>query len=89
MMNIETKVKELKELQRMSEELNAEMESIKDELKKEMESRNTEEITTTTYKLRYVSVKSNRLDSTALKNALPDVYSRFVKQTEFKRFSIA
>ena len=50
--NIELKVKELKELQRMSEELNAEMESIKDELKKEMELRCTDEIITNEYKFR-------------------------------------
>lgn len=87
--NIEMKVRELKELQRMSEELNAEMESIKDELKREMEARNTEELTTNTYKVRYSAVRTNRFDSTAFKKVYNDLYHQFTKETVTKRFSIA
>lgn len=36
--NIETKVKEIRELTRMREELNAEIESLQDEIKAEPES---------------------------------------------------
>ena len=43
--NIDLKVKELKELQIMADELNAEIETIKDELKEEMVNRNVDEIT--------------------------------------------
>ena len=50
--NINERVKELKELQRMSDELNTEIEAIKDELKAEMAARNTDEILTSEYKLR-------------------------------------
>ena len=87
--NIEMKVKDLKEMQRMSEELNAEMESIKDELKREMEARNVEELTTNTYKVRYSTVKTSRFDSTAFKKIYNDLYHQFTKETVTKRFSIA
>ena len=87
--NIEMKVKELKELQRMSEEIIAEMESIKDELKKELEARNTEELTTNIYKARYSTVKTNRFDSAAFKKIYDDLYHQFTKETITKRFSIA
>lgn len=87
--NIEMKVRELKELQRMSEELNAEIESIKDELKREMEARNVEELTTNTYKVRYSTVKTSRFDSTAFKKVYNDLYHQFAKETITKRFSIA
>jgi len=87
--NIELKVKELKELQRMSEEITAEMESIKDELKRELEARNTEEVTTNTYKVRYSTVKTNRFDSTAFKKVYNDLYHQFTTETVTKRFSIA
>lgn len=87
--NIELKVKELKELQRMSEELNAEMESIKDELKKEMELRCTDEIITNEYKLRYKAVESKRFDTTAFKSKYADLYEQFAKLSVTMRFSIA
>lgn len=87
--NIELKVKELKELQRMSEELNAEMESIKDELKREMELRCTDEIITNEYKLRYKAVESKRFDTTAFKNKYIDLYEQFTKLTVSKRFTVA
>ena len=66
--NINQKVKELKELQRMSDELNAEIEAIKDELKAEMAARNTNEILTSEYKLRYTEVTSSRFDTSSFKN---------------------
>lgn len=87
--NIELKVKELKELQRMSEELNAEMESIKDELKRELETRNTEELTTALYKVRYTTVKMRRFDGTAFKKVYGELYNQFTKETITRRFSIA
>ena len=87
--NINERVKELKELQRMSDELNAEIEAIKDELKAEMTARNTDEILTSEYKLRYKEVSSSRFDTTSFKNKYVDLYNQFVKVTTSKRFTIA
>ena len=87
--NINQRVKELKELQRMSDELNTEIEAIKDELKAEMAARNTDEILTSEYKLRYKEVSSSRFDTTSFKNKYVDLYNQFVKVTTSKRFTIA
>lgn len=85
---IENKIKEYKELQRMADELSAEMEAIKDELKAEFEKEHTDTIITNTYKATYKSVTSNRVDTAALKKAMPEVAERFTKTTTTKRFTI-
>lgn len=87
--NLQKKVQEMRELQRMAEELSVEIENIRDEIKAEMLKRNADEVITGEYKITWKTVISNRLDTTALKKALPDVFERFTKQTESKRFCIA
>ncbi|MBE6964578.1 MAG: hypothetical protein E7441_00915 [Ruminococcaceae bacterium] len=87
--NINEKIRELKELTRMAEEIEAEQEAIKDELKREMELRQVDEISTNEYKVRYKQVTSTRFDSTAFKSKYADLYEQFTKTTTFKRFSIA
>ena len=87
--DLQTKVKELKELQRLSEELAAEITSIQDEIKAEMLSRHTDELNAGEYKVRWKEVVSNRFDSTAFKTMHNDLYSQFVRQTISKRFTIA
>lgn len=86
---IEKKIKEYKELQRMADELSAEMEKIKDELKAEFEAENTDTIITETYKATYKPVISNRVDTAALKKAMPEIAEKFTKTTTTKRFLIA
>lgn len=84
---LQSKVKELRELKRMREELNAEITAIEDAIKAEMQD--TTEVIAGEYKIRWTPVTSFRLDSKALKAALPDVYTRFMKETTCRRFSIA
>ncbi|WP_249312574.1 hypothetical protein [Congzhengia minquanensis] len=88
-MNIEKNIKDFKELQRMSEEIAAEMEAIKDKIKAEMSERGTDEIITGEYKIRYKTVKSSRFDTKAFKEAHKDLYSAFVKDNITTRFTIA
>ena len=84
--NLETKVKELMELRRMKEELDAEIEAAEDEIKKVM---GDEEILLAgAFKVSWKTFTSSRLDTTALKKALPDIAARFMKQTTARRFSI-
>lgn len=87
--DLQTKLKELKELQRLSEELATEITSIQDEIKAEMLSRHTDELTAGEYKVRWKEVISKRFDSTAFKAMHSDLYSQFVRQTTSKRFTIA
>ena len=84
MMN--AKVKELRELRRMADELAAEIEAIQDEIKGHMTTQNTDTLTGIDWKITWKSVTSNRLDTTALKKALPDVAAQYMKQTTDRRF---
>ena len=86
---LDSKVKELRELRRMAEEIAAEMESITDSIKAEMSARRVEELTGTDWKASYKQVTSNRLDTSALKKALPEIAERFTKVTTVRRFCVA
>ena len=84
-----SKVRELKELKAMAEELSAEITAIEDEIKAEMTTRDTDEMIVDIFKIRWTKVTSNRFDSSAFKKSCPDIYKQFTKQTETRRFSIA
>lgn len=83
------KVRELKELKAMAEELAQEITAIEDAIKAELTARNAEEMTVDVYKIRWTKVTSSRFDTTSFKNAMPDLYSQFTKQTTTRRFSVA
>lgn len=80
------KVKELRELRRMADELAGMIESIQDEIKAVMIAQETEMLTGADRKITWKAVTSNRLDSAALKKELPDVAARFMKQSTSRRF---
>lgn len=83
------KIRELKELKAMAEELAAAITSIEDEIKAEMTARNTEELTVDVYKIRWTTVNSSRFDNTSFKKAMPELYQQFTKQTTSRRFTVA
>ena len=84
-----SKVRELKELKAMAEEIAAEITTIDDAIKAEMTARETDEMMIDVYKIRWTRVKSNRFDSTAFKKAMPELYNQFTKQSEYRRFTVA
>ena len=83
------KVKELRELRRMADELAGEIEAIQDSIKSEMTAREVDTLTGLDWKISWKAVKSSRLDSKALKAALPDVAAQFTKETTSRRFILA
>lgn len=85
---LSAKIRELKELQQLVEEAEAEMETIRDELKAHMTAQNTEEITVDVFKVRYTTVKSSRFDAAAFKKTHADLYQQYSKPTTSKRFTI-
>lgn len=87
MMN--AKVKELRELKRMQDELTAEIEAIQDEIKAHMTAQDADTLTGIDWKITWKAVTSNRLDTTALKKALPDVAAQYTKTTTARRFVLA
>ncbi len=84
---IETKARELRGLMALIEEAQAEAESIKDVLKAAMGE--NEMIQAGEYKITYKPVTSFRIDTTALKKALPDIAKAFTKETTTRRFCVA
>ena len=83
---LKAKAAELKELKAMREELEAEITAIEEEIKAAMGDQ--EQITAGPFKITWKPITSSRLDSTALKKALPEIAARFMKQTTTRRFSI-
>lgn len=83
------KVRELKELKAMAEELTAEITAIEDAIKAEMTARDTDEMQIDVYKIRWTKVTSNRFDTTAFKKAMPELAEKYTKTTESRRFSVA
>ena len=84
--NMESKVKELMELRRMKEEIEAEITAAEDEIKGVMGEEET--LLAGAFKVSWKTFTSSRLDSTALKKALPEIAARFTKKTTARRFSI-
>ena len=84
---LEAKIRELRQLQSLIDEAQAEAEAIKDAVKAYMGAQ--DEIRAGEYRVTYKAIKSSRLDTAALKQALPDVAARFSKETVTRRFLVA
>ena len=84
---MEAKARELRQLQALIDEAQAEAEAIKDAIKAAMGD--SESIQAGEYKITWKAVTSSRIDTTALKKALPDVAERFTRETTTRRFCVA
>ena len=84
---MEAKARGLRQLQALIEEAQAEAEAIKDDLKAAMGD--SEAVQAGEYKITWKPVKSSRIDTAALKKALPDVAESFTKETTVRRFTVA
>ena len=86
---INAKVKELRELRRMADDLAAEIEAVQDSIKSQMDAQGVDNLSGTDWKVTWKPVTSARLDSSALKKELPEIAARFMKQTTTRRFVLA
>ena len=84
--NMEATIHELMELKRMKEELEAEIAATEDAIKAVMGDE--ELLTAGAYKVSWSNVTSSRIDTSALKKALPDVAAAYTKTTTVRRFSV-
>ena len=84
---MEAKARELRQLQALIDEAQAEAEALKDAIKAAMGD--SESIQAGEYKITWKAVTSYRIDTAALKKALPDVAERFTKETTVRRFTVA
>ena len=84
---LESKCRELRQLQALIDEAQAEAEALRDAIKAAMGSQ--EAVQAGEYRITWKPVTSSRLDATALRNALPDVAERFTRTTTVRRFTVA
>jgi len=84
---IESKAKQIRDLERLIEEAQTEAETLKDQIKAEMGE--DEILVAGEYKITYTSVTSVRLDTTALKKAFSaEILAPYSKTSVSRRFSI-
>ena len=81
MNNIELnkKLRELKELKIMQDELQAEIDSLQDEIKSYMSEAHIDTLSVDVFKVTYKDVISNRFDSTAFKKTHQELYNQYLK----------
>ena len=84
--NMEARVKELMELKRMKEELEAEIASMEDEIKQVMGEEET--LLAGSYKVLWKPVTTSRFDSTRFKKDHADLAEACTKTTTTRRFTI-
>lgn len=87
--NLDSQIHELRELRRMADELAAKIDTIQDTIKCEMEAAGVDTLTGSDWKTTWKSVTSSRIDTAALKKALPDLAAQFTKTSTVRRFSVA
>ena len=86
---LNAKIKELRELRRMADELATEIETITDAVKQEMQVQGVDTLTGDDWRATWKTVQSSRFDSKAFKIAQPVLYGTFVRQIESRRFILA
>ena len=86
---LDMKVKELRELRRMAEELQAEIDAAQDAIKAHMDSQGVDTLAGSDWKVTWKPVTSSRMDTAALGMALPEIAERFIKSTTNRRFVLA
>ena len=80
--------RDLKELRLMAEQLDAEIAELEQTIKAHMEEQAVDTIVTTDVKITWKQVTTSRIDTAALKKALPDVAAQYTKQTTSRRFCV-
>lgn len=86
---LNNRITKLQAIEAQQKELEAQAEAIRAELKADLERKGEDEHNTGSFIIRWKEIISSRLDSKALKAALPDVYGQFCKASTSRRFTIA
>ena len=85
--NLDSQIHELRELRRMADELAAAIDTIQDAIKAEMTAAGVDVLTGSDWKAVWKPITTSRIDTTALKKALPDLAAQFTKTSTVRRFS--
>ena len=86
---LNNRITKLQSIEAQMKELEAQAEAIRAELKADLESTGEDEHNTGSFIIRWKEIISRRLDSKALKAALPDVFAAYSRESTSCRFTIA
>lgn len=86
---MEAKIVEMQELDRLAQEAKEAADTIRDEIKAVMLEKDTSEMSVGRFIVRWTEILSNRFDSTAFKKVMPDVYKAYTKSMTSRRFSVS
>ncbi len=81
-------IKELKEYKLLREEAEARISELESIIKDEMKSKELNKMVVGEYKCRLATITSERVDSKALKENRPDIYSMFIKPSTYERLTV-
>ena len=82
-------VREFKEWKQLSEEAEARMQELKSIITDEMDAQGVDKMNVDVFTVKNITVTSNRLDTTALKKDNEQLYQRYLRESTYKRFSVA
>ena len=86
---ITANVSELRELRRMADEIQAEIDAIQDKIKAHMTAAGVDTLAGADYKITWKTVSSSRFDTTAFKRENPEIAALYTKTTTARRFTVS
>ena len=86
---LDNRVKKIQALEAQIKELEAQADALRDEIKADLSDKGEDEHNTGAFIIRWKEIISNRLDSKALKAALPDVFAMYTTQSSSRRFTVS
>ena len=86
---LDNRVKKLQSIEAQMKELEEQADAIRAEIKADLESKGEDEHDTGSFMIRWKEIISRRLDSKALKAALPDVFAAYSRESTSRRLTIA
>ena len=89
MNEMESKIRELRSLQRLIEEAQQEAEAIKDAIKAQLTAQGVDELRAGEYRVSWKAVTTTRIDAKAFQQAFPEVAQAFSKTSTTRRFCVA
>lgn len=81
-------IKELKEMKLFKDEVEARITELESLIKSEMKAQDTNKMVIGEYKCSLAVVNSNRIDSKALQEKEPAIYTAFLKTSSYERLTV-